>query len=66
MVFERYETSVTLRNEPKTGLDAYYKVIANLSAEITSKKEVLKELKKDDVRQKFIRMWHEGKTDFYL
>lgn len=66
MVVERYKTSVTLRKEPKTGLEAYNKIIANLSYEINSKKQILKELKKDDVRQKFISMWHEGITDFYL
>lgn len=57
---ERLTTDVALQREPRTGREAYIMLINSLSAEVEEKKKILAEMKKADVRQKFVSMWHKG------
>lgn len=54
--------NVDLDSVPSNGINAYYMVVAALSAEIEEKSEILAEMKKCEVKRQFINGWTPGKT----
>ena len=51
---------VDLERIPRNGIDAYYLVIAKLSAEVEEKSEILAEMQNEDVKRRFISGWTPG------
>lgn len=60
---ERFSTDVAFVQVPRSGIEAYYMVIALLSSEIEEKTAILAEMENETVKQKFIRGWTPGITN---
>ena len=57
MQVERISADITLKYKPRTGTQAYNMLIESLKAEIQEKQEILSQLTKSEVKQKFIENW---------
>lgn len=66
MVVERIGADVRLQREPRTATEAYNMLIASLSAEIEEKQTIINELKNEDVKSKFFRLWRPGIKDINI
>ncbi len=58
MQVERLSADITLKHKPRTGTQAYNMLIQSLKAEIQEKQEILSQLAKSEVKQKFIDNWN--------
>lgn len=58
MQVERISADIVLKHKPKTGTQAYNMLIQSLNAEINEKQEILSQLTKNEVKQKFIDSWN--------
>lgn len=58
MQVERISADITLKHKPRTGTQAYNMLIKSLKAEIEEKQEILSQLTKSNVKQKFIDNWN--------
>jgi len=58
MQVERLSADITLKHKPRTGTQAYNMLIQSLKAEIQEKQEILSQLTKSEVKQKFIDNWN--------
>ena len=58
MQVERISADIVLKHKPKSGTQAYNMLIQSLNAEINEKQEILSQLTKNEVKQKFIDSWN--------
>ena len=58
MQIERISADIVLKHKPKSGTQAYNMLIQSLNAEINEKQEILSQLTKNEVKQKFIDSWN--------
>ncbi len=58
MQIERISADSVLKHKPKSGTQAYNMLIQSLNAEINEKQEILSQLTKNEVKQKFIDSWN--------
>lgn len=58
MQIERISANVSLNHKPRTGKEAYSMLIHSLKSEIEEKQEILSQLTKNEVKQKFIDNWN--------
>lgn len=58
MQIERLSADITLKRKPRTGTQAYNMLIQSLKAEIQEKQEILSQLTKSEIKQKFIDNWN--------
>ncbi len=58
MQVERISADVNLKHKPRSGKEAYTMLIHSLKAEIEEKQEILSQLTKTEIKQKFIDGWN--------
>lgn len=58
MQVEQLSADIKLKHRPRTGKQAYDMLVESIETEIDEKKEVLSQLKQEDVKQKFIENWN--------